>query len=1081
MRALASTLLSIQRALGLTTDNRSGNPPSRHRGRGVAIATSALMVVGSLPIAGVTAAQAAPGDTSTSEARFLGGSLLLDGVSLDDVALLASAQSSNAGVPDPDIDTASIDLTALNALNLAVPGGVSVPLGTFLQLGSVNQYTSASDNGVSRAATGAVSDAGIVDTTGSGAYPSNASLSLTPLLGEAITENIANLDLQIGAITSEATLDGATSAITRDYSIAGADLSTQVPAIGDLVNTLVGPTGVASTVDTAVNGLTGPSGALAVALSTLNPLLEALPGSDGITATVTTDIAGALNTLLDTPLTDGVVTINLRTGAITADLDALLTSAAPGTGLNNLDVGQEILSPAVITELVDSITDLLNQVPTLVETTLTTTLNAAQVNISASVDLLVIAIDAEVSGTVGQVLDHTATANVSLTVPLVGTSTVPVGTVLSALASPITNALFHEQDGVIAAVQPTVDGAVEGILTPLADAFQLINGVASLKGNVQEHSDGTYDEIALRLTVGDVLGSGGVATVDLARASVGPNAVLPAAVPVISSITPNEGPEAGGTVVTIAGTGFTGATGVTFDGTAGTELNVVSDTEITVTTPAGTAGPADVVVASPAGTSAPGIFSYLAVPVAPTITGLTPTEGPETGGTLVTVTGTGFTGATGVTFDGTAGSALDVVSDTEITVTTPAGTPGAAEVVVEHANGDSEPGEFTYLAVPTITGLTPTEGPETGGTAVTVTGTGFTYATGVTFDGEPGADFTIVNDTTITVVTPPGTPGVAVVIVEHPAGNSTPGDFTYTEVVNAPTITDITPDSGPQTGGTEVTITGTDFSGTTEVTFDGVPGTNLNIVNDTTITVVTPAGNVGLADVVVTAPEGDSAPGEFTYTEVADAPMITGIVPNSGPQTGGTEVTITGTGFTGATGVTFGENDGTAFAVVNDTTITATTPAGAVGPAEVIVLNPAGNSGPGVFTYTAAPGSPTITDITPDTGPQTGGTEVTITGTWFGLCTSVTFDGVPATNLRVVNDNTIVVTTPAGSVGTADVVVVCPLGSSNPGDFTYTAVSGNDSPTIALTGGSPLPIGLMLVLLLAGGALLTVRRIRSRA
>src|SRR5690606_30013774 len=99
--------------------------------------------------------------------------------------------------------------------------------------------------------------------------------------------------------------------------------------------------------------------------------------------------------------------------------------------------------------------------------------------------------------------------------------------------------------------------------------------------------------------------------------------------------------------------------------------------------------------------------------------------------------------------DSNTGTDFTVVSDTEITVTTPAGTPGAADVIVEHPDGDSGPGEFTYLAAavaPTITDLDPDEGPETGGTEVTITGTGFTDATGVTFDSNTGTDFTVVSD-----------------------------------------------------------------------------------------------------------------------------------------------------------------------------------------------------------------------------------------------------------------------------------------------------------------------------------------------
>ena len=270
---------------------------------------------------------------------------------------------------------------------------------------------------------------------------------------------------------------------------------------------------------------------------------------------------------------------------------------------------------------------------------------------------------------------------------------------------------------------------------------------------------------------------------------------------------------------------------------------------------------------------------------------------------------------------------------------------------------------------------------------------------------------------------------------------------------------------------TTVTLTGTGFLGATGVTFDGAPGTNFTVVNDTEITVTTPAGTPGTADVVVEHPVENSTPGAFTYLAV---PAISEVAPTSGPETGGTTVTLTGTGFLGATGVTFAGIAGTNFTVVSDTEITVTTPAGTIGIADVIIGHPVENSAPGAFTYLAVP---VISDITPDTGPETGGTEVTITGTGFGLCTNVTFDGVPGINVRVIDANTIVVTTPAGSVGTADVVVICPSGSSNVGQFAYTAVATSSAPPLAHTGGSELPIGIAPVLLLAGTAILTMRRV----
>lgn len=85
----------------------------------------------------------------------------------------------------------------------------------------------------------------------------------------------------------------------------------------------------------------------------------------------------------------------------------------------------------------------------------------------------------------------------------------------------------------------------------------------------------------------------------------------------------------------------------------------------------------------------------------------------------------------------------------------------------------------------------------------------------------------------------------------------------------------------------------------------------------------------------------------------AAPPTVTMVNPNSGPTSGGTAVTVTGTNFTGATNLTFGGNPAPSFTVVNSTTMTATTPAGSAGPASVVVTTPAGSNAPNqLYTYT---------------------------------------------------------------------------------------------------------------------------------
>ncbi|MDT0156111.1 choice-of-anchor G family protein [Microbacterium sp. ARD32] len=233
----------------------------------------------------------------------------------------------------PQTKTNPLDLTALSTLNVQIPGGVSVPLADFLQLGAVNEYSQSSDGAASRAATGAVSDSGAVDTSARDDYPSDASLHLSELLGWGATSTIANLDLEIGAVTAQAGVDGA-GTVTRDYSAAGATLDLALPAIAGLEDVLTGTDGVADLVDDAVGSLVGPNGALAGAIATLTGVTGIL-GESGVDITLTTDVQSALNTILDTPLedADGVLSVTLRGGIVHVDLDKLLQTTPGGPSL----------------------------------------------------------------------------------------------------------------------------------------------------------------------------------------------------------------------------------------------------------------------------------------------------------------------------------------------------------------------------------------------------------------------------------------------------------------------------------------------------------------------------------------------------------------------------------------------------------------------------------------------------------------------------------------------------------------------------------------------------------------------------
>lgn len=251
----------------------------------------------------------------------------------------------------------------------------------------------------------------------------------------------------------------------------------------------------------------------------------------------------------------------------------------------------------------------------------------------------------------------------------------------------------------------------------------------------------------------------------------------------------------------------------------------------------------------------------------------------------------------------------------------------------------------------TITQINPTSGPTTGGTSVMITGSGFAASITAKFDGISATQVSRIDSRTLIAVTPPHIEAtVDVQVANSPSETATlPQAFTYvsTPPANpAPTITSINPNSGPTSGGTAVTITGTHFLANPRVRLGGLLAYNIIRVSDTTITATTPAHAAGAVDVMVLNTDNQSAllPNGYTYIAPPAGPTITGINPNSGPTSGGTVVTITGTNFETGAFVAFGDNTtnyGATNIVVNSSTsITATTPPHAAGPVTVFVNNP---------------------------------------------------------------------------------------------------------------------------------------------
>lgn len=171
-------------------------------------------------------------------------------------------------------------------------------------------------------------------------------------------------------------------------------------------------------------------------------------------------------------------------------------------------------------------------------------------------------------------------------------------------------------------------------------------------------------------------------------------------------------------------------------------------------------------------------------------------------------------------------------------------------------------------------------------------------------------------------------------------------------VANPPSIAALDPASGPGTGGTTVTITGTNLQGVTQVDFGpGNPGSEVAVVSPTRLTVTSPPGS-DLASVTVSDAVTSSLPA--AASQFAYQPVVTGVTPNTGGPAGGNQVTVTGAGFLGATAVTFGASgSGTGLAVQSPNQLTVSTPPG-FGAVDVEVTTPGGTSPPAAadqFTY----------------------------------------------------------------------------------------------------------------------------------
>ena len=512
--------------------------------------------------------------------------------------------------------------------------------------------------------------------------------------------------------------------------------------------------------------------------------------------------------------------------------------------------------------------------------------------------------------------------------------------------------------------------------------------------------------------------------------------------PVVTSVSPAKGGTAGGATVTVKGARFTGATAVRFGAHDAADFTVVDDATITAQVPAADVpGAVVVAVTTPAGANDEGaVYAYDDTPPPPPqISGLTPNQGPPEGGNEVLISGANLTGATAVHF-GANEAQFTVLSDTAISaVAPPGGVWSWVGVDVTTPSGTSGSWGYSYRPPPppppTLSSVSPDHGPLAGGDSVTLTGSGFYDVYSVRFGANYSPSVGIYDEHTMVATVPAGAaPGTVAVVLEGAGGTSNALDYTYDVPPPPPPSVDaVAPDHGPQAGGNTVTITGSHLTGATSVRFGAHDSPSFAVVDDATVTAEVPPGdNPGPVAVTVTTPAGSRSGSAYTYdAPPPPVPVVTALSPDHGPEAGGTAVTLTGSGLTGATSVRFGSVEA-AFQVVDDATISATSPAGAAGPVDVTVATPGGTSAAQVFTYDAPPPpppAPAVYVVAPNVGATEGGDQIQLGGEHLAGATSVRFGDREAA-FTVTGDALITATTPAADgPGSVTVSVTTPGGT----------------------------------------------------
>ncbi|GIP06941.1 hypothetical protein J28TS4_53480 [Paenibacillus lautus] len=525
--------------------------------------------------------------------------------------------------------------------------------------------------------------------------------------------------------------------------------------------------------------------------------------------------------------------------------------------------------------------------------------------------------------------------------------------------------------------------------------------------------------------------------------------------PEVKSYSPVEGPLEGGTNVVFSGNYFLPGVVVNFGDQPGVVSTQRTDYLVAKTPSATQAGAVDITIKNPDGTSVtiPSGFTYKeAEKPKLQIISLTPNTGLPVGGESVYINGKLIDPSAKVYFGANEAVVKSFISADRIQVEAPAGQEGTVDVKI--VNPDSQEAvlsqAYTYAKpqypAPVVSGITPNSGETTGGNTAYITGSGFVKGVRV-FVNDVEAVVTSTTAIRLAVTIPASsTEGTVGVKVVNPDDKEAVLPLSYTYILPppppTPVLSTITPNNGPLTGNTTVVLNGENFVKDAVVLFDDIeiPST---FVNNKQLKIITPTwAQAATVQVKVKNPSGQLTNEDVTYSynEPQPEPVeITVVNPNTGLSSGGNIVYLTGTNFKRGIEVFFGDTPAQFYSFTSATRISVYAPASSsVGQVDIKVINPDKGTFtlPGAYTYTLV--QPSITGLTPASGPKAGGTHLYINGANFEPSMLVTIDGVEVPIDTYVSSTRVkVITPPSSTAGTVPLVVTLTNGESASASFTY--------------------------------------------